>query len=90
MRVANRVKVSEIVMEGRMRICEAEQEKGMINSTLPNSRLFVEVILIVERFGWLAWREFFNPQSNPHHVASCTILNDLGGPWQSPRFCKLL
>jgi hypothetical protein len=32
-------------------------------------------------------REIFNPQPKPQHAPSCTILNDLGGPWQlgSPR-----
>jgi hypothetical protein len=56
-----------------------------------DSRLFVKVILTVERFGWIAWREFFNPRSNPHHVAFCAILNDLRGAWQSRGFvscCK--
>jgi Signal peptidase, peptidase S26 len=30
-----------------------------------------------------------NPQSNPQHALSCAILNNLGGPWQCPRSCKL-
>jgi len=32
---------------------------------------------------------FSNPQLNPQHATSCATFNDLGGPWQSPRFCKL-
>jgi hypothetical protein len=30
-----------------------------------------------------------NSQPNPQNAVSCAILNDLGGPWQSPRSCKL-
>jgi hypothetical protein len=33
---------------------------------------------------------FSNPQPNPQHALSCVIFNDLSGPWQSPRSCKLL
>jgi hypothetical protein len=31
-----------------------------------------------------------NPQLNPQHAMSCAAFKDLGGPWQSPRSCKLL
>jgi hypothetical protein len=58
-------------------------------TTLPDTRLCVEVILIVERFGWIC-QNFSNPQLNPQKVMFCAIFNDLGGPWQSPRSCKLL
>ncbi len=60
------------------------------NFTWAKNQLFVEAILILEWFGWINWREFLNPQSNPQHAVSCAIFNDLGGPWQSPRSCKLL
>jgi hypothetical protein len=60
------------------------------NFTWTKSQLFVEVILILKWFGWINWREFLNPQSNPQHAVSCAIFNDLSGPWQSPRSCKSL
>ena len=35
----------------------------------------------LEWFGWINWRGFLNPQSNPLDAVSCAIFNDLGGPW---------
>jgi hypothetical protein len=49
------------------------------NFTWTKSQLFVEVILILKWFGWINWREFLNPQSNPQHAVSCAIFNDLSG-----------
>jgi hypothetical protein len=65
--------------------------KLLLAGTGTKYRLFVELnwdVVSVSQRDLL--ERNLNPQSNPQHAVSCAIFNDLSGPWQSPRSCKLL